>query len=126
MSRTKRIRSNRDLRLSVATVADESAARYAISGYRGGDPAALPLPIGYEVSGVIDAIDPDTRIEAVDVSLALVAPDRLVTIAAPQRAEDEGFHAVAGAMPESAAFRDSVRGDILAMAADGALVVPMA
>src|ERR1700748_2472903 len=32
------------------------------SGARGGDPAALPLPVGLEVAGVIGVIGPDTEI----------------------------------------------------------------
>ena len=63
--------------------------------------------------------------EAVDVSLALVVPDRLVTIAAAGRAGEEGFHAVGAGNPESAAFRASNRGHLLAMAARGELVVPV-
>src|SRR6201985_2134691 len=33
------------------------------SGARGGDPTALPLPVGLEVAGVISAIGPDTEID---------------------------------------------------------------
>jgi NADPH:quinone reductase-like Zn-dependent oxidoreductase len=64
--------------------------------------------------------------EAVDVSLALVSPVRLVTIAAPGRAGEEGFEAVGASRPDSAAFRDSNRASLLAMAARGELVVPIA
>jgi NADPH:quinone reductase len=64
--------------------------------------------------------------EAVDVSLALVDPSRLVTIAAAARAGEEGFIAVGGANPESAAFRDGARAGLVAMAARGELLVPVA
>jgi NADPH:quinone reductase len=64
--------------------------------------------------------------EAIDVSLALVSPVRLVTIAAPGRAGEEGFEAVGASRPDSAAFRDSNRASLLAMAARGELVVPIA
>jgi NADPH2:quinone reductase len=63
--------------------------------------------------------------EAVDVSLALVAPQRVVTIAAAGRAGEEGFEVVGAARPDSAAFRDSNRADLLGMAARGELVVPV-
>lgn len=78
-------------------------------------------------SGVVAALDCVGTHEAVDVSLALVADrDRIVTIAAAGRAEQDGFTAIAGAMPASAAYRDSVRADLVALAADGRLVVPVA
>ena len=63
--------------------------------------------------------------EAVDVSLALVAPQRLVTIAAAGRAGEEGFEVVGARRPDSAAFRDSNRAALLGMAARGELVVPV-
>ena len=63
----------------------------------------------------------------VDVSLELVADRRrIVTIAAHARAERDGIHAIGGAMPASAAFRDEARPRLIAMAADGRLVVPVA
>jgi NADPH:quinone reductase len=64
--------------------------------------------------------------EAVDVSLALVDRTRLVTVAAGARAGEEGFEVVGGANAESAAFRDSNRAAIVAMAARGELAVPVA
>ncbi len=77
--------------------------------------------------GVVAALDCVGTDEAVDTSLALVADrDRVVTIAAADRAADEGFRAIAGAMPDSAAFRDAVRPHLIALAADGRLVVPVA
>jgi NADPH2:quinone reductase len=76
------------------------------------------------IAAALDCIGTD---EAVDVSLALVADrTRIVTIAAAQRAETEGIRAIAGALPASAAYRDSVRADLIALAAEGRLVVPMA
>ena len=64
--------------------------------------------------------------EAIDVSLAFLAPQRLVTIAASGRAGEEGFEAVGGLRPDSLAFRDSKRADLLGMAARGKLIVPVA
>jgi NADPH2:quinone reductase len=63
--------------------------------------------------------------EAIDVSLALVDPHRLVTIAAAGRAAEEGFEAVGASRPDSATFRDMVRANLLRMAVDGDLVVPV-
>lgn len=77
--------------------------------------------------GVVAALDCVGTDEAVDVSLALVADrDRIVTIAAAERAKAEGFTAIAGAMPASQAYRDSVRADLIRLAAEGRLVVPVA
>ncbi len=77
--------------------------------------------------GVAAALDCVGTDEAVDVSLALV-PDRgrIVTIAAAGRARQDGFTAIAGVMPASAAYRDAVRADLVRLAADGRLVVPVA
>ncbi|RYP84038.1 NADP-dependent oxidoreductase [Nocardioides guangzhouensis] len=77
--------------------------------------------------GVAAALDCVGTDEAVDVSLALVGDrDRVVTIAASGRAEAEGFRAVAGTKPDSKAYRDAVRADLVRLAAEGRLVVPMA
>jgi NADPH:quinone reductase-like Zn-dependent oxidoreductase len=79
-------------------------------------------PSGFDVA--LDAVGTD---EAVDVSLALVADrTRVVTIAAKSRAQRDGFTALAGADPESARFRDSVRARLVDLAGSGELVVPVA
>lgn len=76
------------------------------------------------ISAALDAVGTD---EAVDVSLALVsAPRRIVTIAAPGRAAPAGFLAIAGSLPASARFRDEVRRELIALAQNGDLVVPLA
>lgn len=76
---------------------------------------------------VAAALDTVGTAEAVDVSLELVPDrDRIVTIVAADRAKAGGFHAVAGAQPESAAFRDAVRPKLLQLAAEGRLQVPIA
>lgn len=78
-------------------------------------------------NGVVAALDCVGTDEAVDVSLALVADrDRIVTIAAADRAKADGFLAIAGSMPASKAFRDSVRADLVRLAGEGRLVVPIA
>ncbi|PZE85016.1 NADP-dependent oxidoreductase [Curtobacterium sp. MCBD17_032] len=79
-------------------------------------------PAGVDVA--LDCVGSD---EAVDVSLALVADrSRIVTIAAPGRAEQDGFTAIGGAQPESKAFRDAVRQRLVDLAAAGQLTVPVA
>lgn len=86
------------------------------------DRARAAAPDGYTA-----ALDTVGTAEAVDVSLELVADrNRIVTIAASDRAAENGFIAIAGALPESASYRDSVRADLIRMAAEGELVVPMA
>lgn len=76
------------------------------------------------VAASLDCVGTD---EAVDVSLALApSPDQVVTIAAFQRASRDGFRAVGGAMPASAAFRDAARQRLVDLAGSGDLVVPMA
>jgi NADPH:quinone reductase-like Zn-dependent oxidoreductase len=76
---------------------------------------------------VVAALDCVGTEEAIDVSLALVADrDRIVTIAAPERARSEGLRAIAGALPASQAYRDSVRAHLVGLAGEGRLVVPVA
>jgi NADPH2:quinone reductase len=77
--------------------------------------------------GIVAALDTVGTDEAVDVSLALVADrTRIVTIAAMQRAEGAGIRVIMGALAASAAYRDSVRAGLIALAGDGTLVVPIA
>ncbi|MDQ0645764.1 zinc-binding dehydrogenase [Microbacterium murale] len=79
---------------------------------------------GVEIAAALDAVGTD---EAVDVSLELVADrDRIVTIAAAGRARAEGFRWIVGSAPESARFRDSIRGELVNLAARGMLEVPVA
>jgi NADPH:quinone reductase len=49
-----------------------------------------------------------------------------VTIAASGRARDEGFRAVGGALPASKTYRDRVRAQLIRLAGDGRLEVPVA
>ncbi len=77
--------------------------------------------------GVVAALDCVGTDEAVDVSLALVADrDRIVTVAARERATADGFTALGGARPASKAYRDTVRADLVRLAGEGRLVVPIA
>lgn len=76
------------------------------------------------IAAALDAVGTD---EAVDVSLALVSDRcRIVTIANVARASADGFLAIAGSMPDSARFRDEVRSELIALAQNGDLVVPLA
>jgi NADPH:quinone reductase len=50
----------------------------------------------------------------------------VVSIVAFGRAEREGYQAVSGFTPASAAFRDNARGQLVELAAHGQLVVPVA
>lgn len=78
------------------------------------------LPVG----AALDAVGTD---EAVDVSLALVEDRaRIVTIAAPGQAAEHGFLAIAGSQAASAAFRDGIRGELVRLADEGLLTVPLA
>lgn len=75
-------------------------------------------------AAALDCVGTD---QAVDVSLALVADrDRIVTIAAMQRAEQAGVRVIGGTMPASAAFRNGVRARLIELAGEGKLVVPIA
>jgi NADPH:quinone reductase-like Zn-dependent oxidoreductase len=77
--------------------------------------------------GFAAAVDAVGTAEALDTSLALVADrGRVVTIVASDHSAAAGVTAIAGARPASAAFRDAVRPHVLALAADGRLVVPVA
>ena len=76
------------------------------------------------MAAALDCIGTD---EAVDVSLALVSDrDRIVTIAAGQRAESDGIRHIAGAKPASKAYRDRIRSHLVELAAEGKLEVPVA
>ncbi len=51
---------------------------------------------------------------------------RVVTIAAKRRGAEVGIRVIGGDMPESAAYRHGVRADLVRLAAEGRLEVPMA
>lgn len=77
--------------------------------------------------GVAAALDCVGTEEAVTTSLALVADrDRILTIVAGEPTLRAGLRTIRGSMPESAAYRDSVRGRLLSWAAQGRLEVPLA
>ena len=95
-----------------------------------------PLPYGAGLEdrvrqsapgGVVAALDTAGTDEAIDVSLALVSDRaRIVSIAAWGRAKADGYQVLSGSLPASMAFRDGVRDHLIALAAEGKLVVPVA
>ena len=77
--------------------------------------------------GIAAALDTVGSDEAGDVSLALVTDrSRVVTIAAATRAKADGYMFIGASNPRSGPFRAATRTQILNLAADGALAVPMA
>lgn len=99
----------------------------------GGEPVAYGPGLEERVreaappEGIAAALDCVGTDEAVDVSLAVVpARARVVTIAAKQRGAEVGIRVIGGDLPESAAYRDGVRGNLIRLAAEGVLDVPMA
>jgi NADPH:quinone reductase len=77
--------------------------------------------------GITAALDTAGTDEAIDVSLALVRDHRrIVSIAAFGRAEQEGYQAIRGSTPASVGFRDNARAQLIELAAQGRLVVPVA
>jgi NADPH2:quinone reductase len=116
--------------LGVRAIGTASAANFDEVRRFGGEPVTYGdglegrlrdlAPEGFDAA--YDCVGTD---EAVDVSLTLVDPHRLVTIAAAGRAGEEGFQVVGAARPDSTAFRDSNRPALLDLAARGELVVPV-
>jgi NADPH2:quinone reductase len=114
--------------LGASVIGTASPARFDVVERYGGTPVAhgddLLSRLPATVDAALDCVGTD---EAVDVSLALVADrSRIVTIAAPARAEAEGFPALAGNHPASKAFRDEARSRLVRLAGEGRLEVPVA
>jgi len=77
--------------------------------------------------GITAALDTVGSREAGDVSLALVKDlSRVITIADAPRAKADGYAFIGASNPASGPFRAQARSRIIAMAAGGDLVVPMA
>ena len=118
--------------LGVRVVGTASEANQDVVARFGGIPVVYGPGLADRVrdaapDGVAAALDSVGTDEAVGVSLELVADrSRIVTVAAFGRAQQDGFRAIGGTMPESAAYRDRVRADLVAMAGRGELVVPVA
>jgi NADPH:quinone reductase len=78
-------------------------------------------------NGLDVALDTVGTAEAIDVSLALVPNrDRVLTVAAFQRAQADGFRYIGGMLPASGEYRKLARPRLLALAAEGKLVIPVA
>ncbi len=119
-------------RLGARAVGTSSASSHDVVTRFGGLPVTYGDGLERRVrdaapTGVVAALDCVGTDEAVEVSLALVADrGRIVTIAAAERAREDGFTHIAGAMPASKAYRASVRSDLVRWAGAGQLVVPVA
>lgn len=119
-------------RRGARVIGTASAARFDVVERFGGVPVAYGDGLEQRVrelapDGVDVALDAVGTDEAVDVSLALVADrDRVLTVTAAGRAQAEGFRFIGGTVPSSAVFRDAARPELIALAASGDLVVPIA
>jgi NADPH:quinone reductase-like Zn-dependent oxidoreductase len=112
----------------IGTCSEEQSAEVSRFGgvpvaYGDGLAERVRILSGGDVAAALDAVGTD---EAVDVSLELVADrDRIVTIASG-RAAAVGIRSIAGSQPDSARFRDEMRPELLALAQNGDLTVPVA
>jgi NADPH2:quinone reductase len=119
-------------RRGARVIGTASPARFGVVEGFGGAPVAYGEGLEERVralapDGVDVALDAVGTDEAIDVSLALVADrSRILTAAAAARAQAGGFRHIGGSMPASAAYRDAIRPTLIALAADGELVVPIA
>jgi NADPH2:quinone reductase len=118
-------------RRGARVIGTASAARFGVVEGFGGVPVAYGEGLQERVralasDGVDVALDAVGTDEAIDVSLALVADrGRVLTVANAGRARADGFRHIGGTHPGSAEFRDKIRPELIALAADGALVVPV-
>lgn len=118
-------------RRGARVIGTASPSRHDIVARFGGVPVSYGEGLEERVrrlapEGVVAALDCVGTDEAIEVSLSLVADrGRIVTVAAPERAREEGFVAIAGALPSSMAYRASVRAELVRLAGTGDLVVPV-
>jgi NADPH2:quinone reductase len=119
--------------LGVTAIGTASPARFDVVRRYGGTPVAYGDGLEERVrtaapQGLDAALDCVGTDEALTVSLALVSDrDRIVSIvASEERAATDGIRRIGGAMPASRDYRDSVRGHLIQLAADGLLEVPIA
>jgi NADPH2:quinone reductase len=120
------------VQLGARVISTASPARFDEVRRFGGEPIEYGPGLENRVraaapNGVDVAFDTVGTPEAVDVSLALVADrDRILTIAAFQRAQADGLRYIGGMLPASGEYRKVVRSRLIALAADGKLVIPVA
>jgi NADPH:quinone reductase len=118
--------------LGVRVVGTASTANFAYIRQFGGipveyGPGLLDRVRAAAPEGVVAALDTVGSGEAGDVSLALV-PDhqKVITIADAPRARADGYVFIGASNPGSGPFRARARAGIVALAAAGDLVVPLA
>jgi NADPH:quinone reductase len=118
--------------LGVRVIGTASAANFGHVSQFGGipveyGPGLLERVRATAPEGVSAALDTVGSREAGDVSLALV-PDRqrVITIADAPRARADGYVFIGASNPRSGPFRARARASIVALAAAGKLVVPIA
>ncbi|MDQ1576965.1 MAG: hypothetical protein QOH55_2115 [Microbacteriaceae bacterium] len=118
--------------LGARVIGTASERNFALLEHFGAEPVAYGDGLEQRIrdlapDGVVAALDAVGTDEAVQVSLALVSDrDRIVTIAAAPKAKEFGFTAIGSTNPVSATYRDSVRAQLVDLAASGELVVPLA
>lgn len=116
----------------IRVIGTASEARFDEVRRFGGIPVSYGEGLAERVREVADApivaaLDAVGTDEAIETSLELVHDrQRIVTIAASARAESDGIRWIAGAIPESQRFRDSIRGELIQLAQQGVLEVPVA
>jgi NADPH2:quinone reductase len=119
-------------RLGVRVIGTCSEHRFEEVRRFGGEPVTYGDGLdgrlrGAAPEGVVAALDCVGTDEAVDVSLALVSDrTRIVTVAAKQRGRELGIRVLGGDLPESAAYRDGVRAELVRLAGEDGLEVPVA
>ena len=119
-------------RLGVRVIGTTSDANADTVRRFGGEPVAYGPGLADRVralapTGITAAIDVVGTEEALDVSLELLGgADRIGSAVTSPRAREAGVQLVGGVIPESAAFRAGVRAELIALAASGDLVVPVA
>jgi NADPH:quinone reductase-like Zn-dependent oxidoreductase len=117
----------------IAAIGTASEARFDVVRRYGATPVAYGDGLEERVraaapDGIDAALDCIGTEEALRVSLDLV-PDRrrmVSIVASAERAATDGFVRIGGAMSASKAYRDSVRADLIALAAAGRLEVTVA
>lgn len=104
--------------------ADEVTRFGGVAVVRGADLAErIALAAGDPVAAVLDA---SGRADDLAAAAAIAADrSRMVTIMGNPAAIEAGFTMIGGTFPESAVYRDSVRAELIAMAASGDLIVPV-